>query len=385
MNRVSKDLEITLGIEEEFFLVDPETRDLVADPDPAIYDACERNRGPHKVVTEFLRSQIETNTRVCASVAEVREALVETRRLVIEAASQHGAAVLAASTHPFASWTAQMPTPKKRYERFEVTFQEAVRRLLIGGMHIHAGFGDPEERIRVMTAIRQYLPLLHALSTSSPFNAGNLTGLKSYRLSLFGVLPRTSLPGPLYSREEYDQLVEDYKRLHFIEGANELWWDIRPADLHPTVEMRICDVCPLIDDAVGIAALYASLIRWLLRQHRAGALPAEPRTEIIAENRWLAQRYGAFAFLGDTRHGGRMDINDYALGLLEELDGDAGALGCREELSRVSSIIREGSGADRQLDHYRLARLDGATKMEALRSVVDLVIAETGQGVDAAI
>ncbi|MCY3775284.1 MAG: glutamate-cysteine ligase family protein, partial [Candidatus Aminicenantes bacterium] len=134
MNAVSKDLEITLGIEEEFFLVDPETRDLVADPDPAIYDACERNRGPHKVVTEFLRSQIETNTRVCASVAEVREALVETRRLVIEAASQHGAAVLAASTHPFASWTAQMPTPKKRYERFEVTFQEAVRRLLIGGM-----------------------------------------------------------------------------------------------------------------------------------------------------------------------------------------------------------------------------------------------------------
>ncbi len=381
---MSKDLEITLGIEEEFFLVDPETRDLVADPDPAIYDACERNRGPHKVVTEFLRSQIETNTRVCASVAEVREALVQTRRLVIDAASQYGAAVLAASTHPFASWTAQMPTPKKRYERFEVTFQEAVRRLLVSGMHIHAGFGDPEERIRVMTAIRQYLPLLHALSTSSPFNAGHLTGFKSYRLSLFGVMPRTSLPGPLNSREEYDRLVEDYKRLQFIEGANELWWDIRPADLHPTVEMRICDVCPLIDDAVCIAALYASLIRWLLRQVRAGALPPEPRTEIIAENRWLAQRYGAFAFLGDTRRGGRTDINDYALGLLDDLEGDARALGCREELRRVATIIQEGSSADRQLDHYRLARLDGAAKMEALRSVVDLVLAETRQGVDSA-
>ncbi len=381
---MSKDLEITLGIEEEFFLVDPETRDMVSDPDPGIYKTCERNRGPHKVVTEFLRSQIETNTRVCASVAEVREALVETRRLVIEAAAQHGTGVLAASTHPYASWTAQMPTPKKRYERFVVTFQESVRRLLIGGMHIHAGFGDPDERIRVMTALRQYLPLLHALSTSSPFNAGNLTGFKSYRLSLFGVLPRTSLPGPLHSREEYDRLVEDYKRLQFIEGGNELWWDIRPADLHPTVELRICDICPLIDDAVCIAALYASLIRWLLRQDRAGALPPEPRTEIIAENRWLAQRYGAFAFLGDTRHGGRMDINDYAMGLLEELDGDARALGCREELSRVSSIIRHGSGADRQLDHYRLVRLEGATKMEALRSVVDLVIAETRQGVGAA-
>ncbi len=378
---MNKDLTITLGVEEEFFLVDPDTRDLVSDPAPGILDTCEKNSGPHKVVTEFLRSQIETNTRVCTSIAEVRTALMETRRIVIEGAAQHGAAVIAASTHPFASWSAQMPTPQKRYEDFVVTYQESVRRLLIGGMHIHASFGNPEERIRVMTALRRYLPLLHALSTSSPFSGGNLTGFKSYRLNIFSALPRTGLPGPLYSLAEYDQLVKDYQRLNFIGDGSELWWDIRPGNAYPTVEIRICDTCSHIEDAVCIVALYASLIRMLLRQARADTLPTEPRTEIIAENRWLAQRYGVFAFLGDTHDGGRMDIDDYAHGLIEQLDEDAHALGCEDELHRVSEIIRDGSSADRQVDHFRIRCLEGATEIEALRAVVDLLIAETQEGI----
>ena len=182
------ELPITLGVEEEFFLVDPGSRDLLADPDPGIFKTCEANRGAHKVVREFLRSQIETNTRVCGSVAEVRKALRETRRIVIKAAQQHGAAVMAASTHPFAAWRDQAPTPRDRYAQFAATYQEAVRRAVIGGMHIHAGFGDEDTRIRVMTAIRRYLPLLHALSTSSPFNAGHETGFKSYRLTIMGNL-----------------------------------------------------------------------------------------------------------------------------------------------------------------------------------------------------
>ena len=171
-------LDITLGVEEEFFLVDPESRDLVADPDLGIFETCENDSGPHKVVRELLRTQIETNTRICKSVADVGDALRETRRLVVGAAEKHGAALMAASTHPFAAWRAQMVTPKERYQRFAVIFQEAVRQFLIGGMHIHAGFGDPDSRIRVMTAMRRYLPLLHALSTSSPFNAGHETGFR---------------------------------------------------------------------------------------------------------------------------------------------------------------------------------------------------------------
>ena len=374
---------ITLGIEEEFFLVDPETRDLLSDPDRRIFEACERNRGPHNAVPEFLRSQIETGTKVCRTVGEARDALRETRRLVIEAAAEYGASVMAASTHPFAAWRAQMVTPKQRYERFVITFQESLRRLVVGGMHIHAGFGDPDSRIRVMTALRRYLPLLHALSTSSPFTGGRETGFKSYRLTIMGAIPRTSLPGPLSTRADYDRLVGAYQRMKFIESASELWWDIRPSEAFPTVEMRICDTCPRIDDAVSIAALYSSLVRHLVRLDREGRLPPEPPTEIIGENRWLAQRYGVLAFFGNEGSEGRVDIEEYAAVLVDRLADDARALGCEPELRRVLDIIRDGTGADRQIDHFRLRRLEGDTEEEALRSVVDLVVAETREGMAA--
>ncbi len=363
-----EDLAITLGVEEEFFIVDPGSRDLIADPNPAIFDTCEKTCGPHKIVHEFLRSQIETNTRVCESVSELSQALRESRRVVIEAAERHGATVMAASTHPFASWREQAPTPRERYRRFAATFQDNVRRFIVGGMHIHAGFGNADSRIRIMTAIRRYLPLLHALSTSSPFNAGRETGFKSWRLSLVGGLPRTGMPGPLRSRAEYDRLVAEYRRMKFINDGSELWWDIRPSQANPTVEMRICDVCTRIEDAVCIAALYASLIRLLMRWDREGALPPEPLTEIIAENRWVAQRYGVLAFFGDTtREEGRVDIDDLMTDLVKELASDARAL----------AIIREGTSADRQVDLFRLRRLEGDTEEAALHRVVDLLLAET--------
>ncbi len=376
------ELPITLGVEEEFFLVDPDSRDLLADPDSGIFETCDANCGPHKVVREFLRSQIETNTRVCESAAEVRAALRETRRLVIEAAQQHGAAVMAASTHPFAVWRDQTPTPRDRYSQFAATYQEAVRRLVVSGMHIHVGFADADTRIRVMTAVRRYLPLLHALSTSSPFNAGHETGFKSYRLTMVGNLPRTGMPAPLESWAEYELLVAEYRRMNFIKDGSELWWDIRPSHAYPTVEMRICDVCTRLEEAVSITALYASLIRWLMRRDLEGGLPTEPLTELIAEDRWMAQRYGVFAFLGNrTSAGGRADIYDQTAELVDELAPDARALGCESEMRQVLTIIRDGTGGDRQLDLYRLRRLEGDTAEEALRRVVDLVLAETREGV----
>ncbi len=376
-----KDVEITFGIEEEFWLVDPDSRDIIADPDTGIFDWCEKNRGPHGFVHEFLRSQIETNTRVCESVADLRSALKETRRVVAEAADRHGAAVMAASTHPFAAWESQMSTPKERYDRLATTFQETARRLLVSGMHIHAGFGDPDSRIRVMTAMRRHMPLLHALSTSSPFHGGRETGFKSYRLTIMGALPRTGLPGPMWSRAEFDQLVGDYQRMNLIGDGSELWWDIRPSVRFPTIELRICDLCPRVDDAMCIAALYACLIRRLSRLDREGGLPAEPPTEIIAENRWLAQRYGVLGFHGDTREGGRKDVEDYAKELVEELADDARALDCEKELQHALAITREGTGADRQIDLFRLRRVEGDTNDQALRAVVDLVIAETREGI----
>ncbi len=377
-------LGITLGVEEEFFLVDPATRDLLADPDEGIFAACEQAGGPHTVVHEFLRSQIETNTRVCNSVAGVRTALRETRALVVRAAETHGARVLAASTHPFASWREQSPTPGERYKQFATTYQETLRRAVVGGMHIHAGFGDEDSRIRVMTALRRYLPLLHALSASSPFNGGHETGFKSFRLTVMGALPRTGLPGPLHSRADYQRLVGEYRRMEYIGDARELWWDIRPASAFPTIELRICDVCTRLEDAVTIAALYASLIRRLVRQDRDGALPSEPLTEFIGMDRWIAQRYGVHAFFGDRGSGGgRVDIDDYAAGLVDELANDARALGCEAEVRRALAIIREGTGADRQVDLYRLRRLEGDPEEQALRHVVDQILAETKEGLEA--
>ena len=372
---------MTFGIEEEFFLVDPDTLDLLAEPDKRIFEACERQRGRHKVVPEFLRTQIETSTRVCTSVADARTALLETRSIVVNAASEFGARALAASTHPFAAWRSQVVTPRKRYQSLVLTFQDAVRRLLVGGMHIHLGFGDPDSRIRVMTSLRQHLPLLQALSGSSPFNGGRETGFKSFRTNIMSGLPRTGIPRPLGSRAEFDELIASYRRMHFIHDGSELWWDIRPSHAFPTIELRICDVCHDIEDALSIAALYACLVRRLLRLDREGNLPQDPPTEMIAENCWLAARYGVLAFLGDTEGGGRLDIDDYARDLVQELEGDAQALNCEAELRHILEIVRLGAGSDRQIDHYRLRKLEGDTDDEALASVVRLVADETERGV----
>ncbi len=373
---------ITLGIEEEFFLVDPRTRDLIVDPDVGIFEASEKASGAHKIVREFLRAQIESNTRVCNSVALLRQALRETRGTIIEAAERHGAALLAASTHPFASQTEQMTTPRKRYETFASRFQENVRQFLIGGMHIHAGFGNADSRIRIMTVLRNYLPLLHALSTSSPFSQGRMTGFKSWRLTLMGGLPRTGIPGPLHSWDEYDDLLGEYQRMKFIEDGSEFWWDIRPSHAFPTIELRICDVCTRIEDAVCIAALYASLIRMLIRLDKEGKLPLEDHTEIISENRWVAQRYGVLANFGDSRRlSGRTDIEDLVTELLDDVAEDAQALRCEVEIRRALDIVREGTSADRQVDLFRLRRVEGDSDAEALRKVVDQGIADTREGI----
>lgn len=371
------DLDITFGVEEEFFLVDPTTHDLLAEPDEAIFYECARRAGEHKVAPEFLRSQIETATSVCRSVAEVREALTQTRSAVVNAAEAHGAQAIAASIHPFAAWSTQVVSVGRRYQEFALTFQEAVRRLIVGGMHVHVGFGDNDTRIRVMTALRRHLPLLHALSGSSPFHAGRETGFKSYRLTIFGSLPRTGIPRPLHSWQEFDDLARDYRRMELIENIGELWWDIRPSHVYPTVEMRICDVCPRIEDAIAVTALYGCLVRNLWRRDKGGALPPEPPTEIISENRWLAQRYGMLAFFGNLEGGGRQDIDDYTQDLVSDLADDAEALGCEAELAHVLDIVRAGSAADRQVDLFRLRRLEGASQEEALLSVVDLIVRET--------
>ena len=376
-------MNLTLGIEEELMVVDADTGDAVADPDPAIFETCVRNRGPHQVVNELLRSQIETGTRVCTSIAQLRASLYETRSIVIDGARRHGTAVIASSTHPFARWQEQRVTARRRYEEAEIAYQQGVRRFFVGGMHIHAGFGTPDLRIKVMTAIRPYLPLLLALSSSSPFYSGQLTGLKSYRQSVIATLPRTGMPGPIHSGADYEAVIRRYRQVGAIRDPGEIRWDIRPSASYPTLELRICDICPRVEDAIAIAALYGCLIRHLARRIEAHMPPPPTSEESIEHSRWLAQRYGTLAFLPAGDPPRLVDIEDSSRELVGQLEEDADALRCRSELEHIGHIIRFGSSADRQEDIYRLRRLDGASHDAALKAVVDAVIDETEQAPDA--
>ena len=370
-------MKITLGIEEELMIVDAATRDVISDPDPAIFDLARERAAPHRVVNEFLRSQIETNSKVCASVAEVGQSLRDTREAVIGAAHAHGARVIASSTHPWARWETQQVTEKPRYRSSAALFQDAVRQFFIGGMHIHAGFGNADLRIEVMDALLPYLPFMLTLSASSPFHAGRLTGLKSYRQTAVATLPRTGLTPVMRSEAEFERVVATYREIGAIADASELRWDIRPSAAYPTIELRICDICPRIEDAVAIAALYACLIREIAQDIQEGRAPASPPREVIEESRWLAQRYGTFAFLPTHGVHEAPSVAEVATELVSRLSPHARALGCEEALGHVVTIGEQGSSAERQEDCYREAKLDGASEAEALRAVVDQIIVDT--------
>ena len=376
-----EELAITLGVEEEYFLVDPSTRGAIPDPSPGILETCLKNKEGHNFTPELLRSQLEASSGVCGSISEVRDAIVKMRSIAIAAAKNHDAELLACAVHPFSVWSELLITEKERYESLMINLQSSVMQLLAGGLHIHAGFGDENLRIAVLTAMRRYLPVLLALSTSSPFSSGSLTGFKSYRHNLIGNLPRTGIPAPMYAMSQYNELLESYKSMRFVNDGSEIWWDIRPSHAFPTIELRICDICPSVEDTMCVVAIYACLIRCLARLIKRGAAPPEPPTEIIEANKWLAQRYGVFAFLGDTRDGGMVDMLDVVERIILMIRNDALALGCETEVLHARRILRNGSSADRQADHYRLLLLEGATNEDAIRSVVDFNVAETAQGV----
>ena len=374
-------IDITFGVEEEFFLVDPDSRDMLSDPNEKIFHEAAANAGEHSIVREFLRSQIESNSKVCHTIDEVRDSLIETRQIVIQAAQRYGAAVIAASSHPFANWQNQLPTPKNRYEDFTLVYQDAIRQLMICGMHIHAGFSDPDQRVRVMTRVREHLPLMQALSASSPYYDGRETGFKSFRPCLFRLLPRTGMPPELNNWEDWRKVVRGFQKVEAIRDGSELWWDIRPSEKFPTIEMRVCDTCTSTDDALAICVLYGCLILRFVAEDDPSTPNSHAPAELIEQNRWLAQRYGILAYLGRIHEGGRVDVYDQTKQLVDDLMPFADAMGWTSHLNHIMNIISEGSSADRQIDRYQLALLDGASHEEALRGVVDLLIEETSKGV----
>lgn len=375
-----KDPDFTLGVEEEYLLVDPETRDLAIDPPEDILRECQELLPDHQVTPEFLRSQIEIGTRVCANIGEVRESLIELRSTVARVAEKHGLALMAASTHPFADWHLLKHTAKERYDIIAQDLQAVVRRLMICGMHVHCGINDPEVRIDLMNQVSYFLPHLLALSTSSPFWRGEVSGLKSYRLSVFDSLPRTGIPDRFDSYGEYQRLINVMVEAGTIEDGSKIWWDLRPSSKFPTLEMRMTDVCSLMEDTLCIAALYASLLRMLYRLRRKNQRwRIYPRT-LVAENRWMAQRFGVEGKLIDLGIVGQVptgDLIEEIIGLVEE---DAEALGCLNEVYHARTIVKRGTSAERQLSVYETARASGQDNGEALRAVVDNVLKETVTG-----
>ncbi len=373
----------TIGIEEEYLLVDRETRDLCAEPPPAMMEECER-RLTGQVSPEFLRAQIEVGTRVCGSVAEARADLSRLRAAVADVAGGYGLAPIASATHPFARWHDQKHTDKERYNVLARDMQALARRLLICGLHVHIGIEDEDLRIDLMGQVRYFTPHLLALSSSSPFWEGLETGLMSYRLSVFDGLPRTGIPDLFDSYGEYRRLVGQMVSAGLIEDATKLWWDVRPSARFPTLEMRICDMCTRLDDAITIAALYACLIRMLYRLRQGNQRwRVYPRT-LIHENRWLAQRYGLGGELVDFGKGEPVPYAELLEEIVELVREDAEALDCAAEVAHARDIVARGTSAQRQLAVYRAALDAGADRDEALRAVVDWLVGETAAGLGTA-
>jgi len=368
--------QFTLGIEEEYLLVDKETRSLVVDPPESLLSECKELLG-NQVTNELLRSQIEIGTKVCNNIQEAREDLAKLRKHVIKVTGQHGIAPIACSTHPFSRWSEQELTPKDRYELLTTEMQAVARRMVICGMHVHVGINDDELRIDLMSQLTYLLPHLLALSCSSPFWNGENTGLKSYRLTIFDNLPRTGLPAEFQSYAEYQRHIQILINAGVMEDSTKIWWDLRPSARYPTLETRIMDVCTRMDDAIALAALLVSTIRMLYRLRIKNQRWREYNPMLIRENRWRAMRYSFDEGLIDFGIGSVVPFEQLLDEFIELTIEDAKSLGCESEVAATKDILRRGTSAHRQLKTYQSSIDAGKNNEDALKDVVDMLISET--------
>lgn len=375
-----KQPSFTIGVEEEYLLVDRKTRDLARMPRTMLEECNARSEG-QQVTPEFLKSQIEVGTRVCKTVTEVRDALSVLRRCVIDVADAHGLGVVAVSTHPFADWMTQKHTERARYNALSEEMQAAAQRLLICGMHVHVGIEDDELRIDLMNQASYFLPHLLAMSCSSPFWEGKHTGLKSYRLTVFDALPRTGIPERPASYAEYQRLVGLMMEAGVIDDATKIWWDIRPSARYPTLETRIMDVCTEIEDALCLAAMVVCVLRMLYRLREKNQRWRTYSSMLIGENRWRAMRYSFDQGLIDLGRRRVIPFPHLIEELLDLIREDAEALGCTAEVAHTRVILQRGTSAHLQVAIYRQALQGGASEAEALRAVVDHLITATAKGI----
>ena len=368
--------QFSIGIEEEYLLVDKTTRSLAINPPKSLLKECKELLG-NQVTNELLLSQIEIGTKVCNNIQEAREDLSRLRKNIVEVTARYGLAPIACSTHPFSRWSEQEQTPKDRYELLTREMQAVARRMLICGMHVHVGINDDELRIDLMSQLAYFLPHLLSLSCSSPFWNGEDTGLKSYRLTIFDNLPRTGIPKEFQSFSDYKRHIEILTNAGVMEDSTKIWWDIRPSAKYPTLETRIMDVCTRIDDAISLAALVVSTLRALYRLRMKNQRWREYSSMLIRENRWRAMRYSFDEGLIDFGKGSIVPFEELLDEFIEISIEDAKVLGCDKEVMDAKNILKRGTSAHRQLKTYESSIATGKNKDEALNDVVDMLINET--------
>ncbi len=377
MNRTTnKSHDYRFGIEEEYFLSDARTRQAVTTISPA-FIAAARGSYPGEVQREMLQCQLEVAIAPSTDAAIARRTLVDLRQGLSAIAGEHGLLMMASGTHPSAAWLRQRVTAAARYDKLMRDLQMLGSRNQVCGLHVHVEVPDEDRRLSIMARIQPFLPLLLALSTSSPFWQGHRTGLMGYRLAAYRELPRTGLPEMFESAAEYRRYLAIMVEARAIENSSFVWWAIRPSRQHPTLELRIADSCTRVDDAIGIAMLYRCLVRRLERDPRLNAEPTAVTRAIAAENVWRAQRYGIHAGLVDETSARMAPVRDVLEATLDLVAADAAALGCFGEIEALRSILAHGASADAQLALYDEARSRLRNADHALDVVVDWLASET--------
>lgn len=365
------DNEFTIGIEEEFQIIDPQTRELRSRVNEILEEG--QMLLGEQVKPEMHQSMIEVGTGICRDVKEARQDVIKLRRAIAELAHRKGLAIVAASTHPISHWADQRITENERYYQLIEELQHSARALLIFGMHVHVGVADREAAIAIMNAARYFLPHVYALSTSSPFWIGRNTGMKSYRYEVFKQFPRTGIPDYFNSVSEFDNYVNLLIKTGCIDNGKKIWWDVRPHHVYPTLEYRICDIPTKVDETITIAALLQAITAKLYKLYRQNMGYRLYRRALIEENKWRAARYALEGNLIDFGKREEVPLRHLILELLDFVDDVVDELGSREEINYVHKILENGTSADRQLRVYH--------QTGDLKAVVDLLMKETLEGV----
>jgi glutamate---cysteine ligase / carboxylate-amine ligase len=363
---------LTIGIEEEYQTIDPETRDLRSHIGLEILEKGKAML-TERVKPEMHQSVIEIGTRVCHNIQEAKAEIYMIRRNMIDLARRNGLRLAAAASHPFADWSKQEIYPDQRYQTIVEDMQIVARANLIFGLHVHIGIEDHETAIHIMNAARYFLPHILALSTNSPFWRGMDTGLKSYRCKVFDKFPRTNIPDYFPSYGEYENFINLLVKTNCIDNAKKIWWDLRPHPYFNTLEVRICDIPMRADETIALAALIQATVAKLYKLYSMNQGFRLYRRALVMENKWRAVRYGIDGKLIDFGKRIEVPFRDLMDEYFEIIDDVVDELGSRKEINYIREILKNGTGADRQLQVWRESGQD-------LNKVVDYIIEETEAG-----